>query len=130
MGRFSLLLKNIAIEFKRLVHPRAVIPVRYNGKAVSSEIIFRVLAFFFLYMGIVVIGAIAFSIMGYDTSSALGISASALGNVGIGIGEISSAQACATMPTFGKWLLCLFMIIGRLELFTVLILFTPAFWKK
>ncbi|MDR2907003.1 MAG: TrkH family potassium uptake protein [Bacteroidales bacterium] len=130
MGRFSLLLKNSAIEFKRLVHPRAVIPVRYNGQAVSPEIIFRVLAFFFLYITIVILGTISFSIMGYNTDAALGISASALGNVGIGVGEISTAHACAEMPMFGKWVLSLFMLIGRLELFTVLILFTPAFWKK
>ncbi len=130
MGRHALLIKNTLVEFKRQVHPRAVIPVRYNGEAVSSEIIFRVLAFFFLYMLIIVLAAVAFSIMGYNVESAFGISASALGNTGVGMGEIHSVGDYADMPIFGKWLMCLLMVIGRLELFTVLILFTPAFWRK
>lgn len=130
MARHTLLIKNMSIEFKRLVHPRAVIPVKYNGQAISSEVIFKVLAFFFLYIVIVMFGALVFSILGYDTVSATVISASALGNQGISVGEMSVNFSYAAMPIFGKCLLCLFMVIGRLELFTVLTLFTLPFWKK
>jgi len=127
MARYTLLLKNMSAVFKHLLHPRAIIPIKYNGQVISPELIFKILAFFFMYIILVMVGAFAFSALGYEMNYAFGISALALGNVGTTVGESINFLS---MPLFGKWLLCLYMVIGRLELFTVLILFTPSFWKK
>lgn len=129
-ARHLLLLKNSLLEFKRLVHPRAVIPVRYNEKSVSPDIISNIQAFFLIYILIFVFGAVILSLLGLDFFTAIGASATCLGNVGPGLGVVGPVGNFANLPDLSKWILSLFMLIGRLELFTVLLLFTPAFWKK
>lgn len=129
-ARHSLLLKNSWLEFKRLLHPRAIIPVRFNNKSVSPEIISNVQAFLIIYILIFVFGATILSLMGLDFFTAIGASATCLGNVGPGLGVVGPIGNFSSLPDLSKWILSFFMLIGRLELFTVLLLFSPAFWKK
>jgi trk system potassium uptake protein TrkH len=128
--RHLLLIKNGFIEFKRALHPNAIVPVRYNKKGVSGDIVFNVLAFFILYMLSFIIGALGFSMMEIDFESSIGLAASSLGNVGPALGDFGPVSNYAALPSFGKWWCSFLMLIGRLELFTVLVLFTPFFWRN
>jgi trk system potassium uptake protein TrkH len=128
--RHLLLFKNSLLEFKRQVHPQAVLPVRMNGKPVSQDIIFNVLAFFLIYFIIFAIGTFVMSLMGLDFETAIGSTIATLGNIGPGIGHVGPVDNYYAIPSVGKWFLSFLMLLGRLELFTVLILFSPAFWKR
>ncbi len=128
--RQLILIKNSFLEFKRALHPNAIIPVRYNGKSVSKDIVFNVLGFFILYMLSFIVGALVFSMFQMDFTSAIGLSASSLGNVGPALGEFGPVNNYAALPPLGKWWASFLMLIGRLELFTVLILLTPFFWRN
>jgi trk system potassium uptake protein TrkH len=127
--RVALLIKNSALELKRLIHPNAILPVRLNKKSINPQIITNILAFVVLYMMLLAGSTIVMSAMGYDLDSSLGSVAATLGNIGPGIGAVGPAENYAHIPVFGKWFLSFLMLVGRLELFTVLILFSPAFWK-
>ncbi len=128
--RVVLLMKNSYYELKRLVHPNAVIPVRYNTRAVGQGIITNVLAFIVIYMMIVGISMIIMSIMGFDLDTSLGAVATSIGNIGPGLGDVGPASNFYNIPNFGKWFLSILMLIGRLEVFTVILLFSPYFWKE
>ncbi len=130
MVRQIFLFKNSKMELKRLLHPQAVLPVKFNGKSVPQNIIFNVLAFFVIYMLIFAFGAIAMSLMGLDFETSIGSVAATLGNIGPGIGDVGPVSNYSEVPNPGKWLLSFLMLLGRLELFTILILFSPSFWKK
>lgn len=128
--RIVVLFKNSKLELKRLVHPMALIPVRINGRSIPQPVIFNVLAFFLLYIMIFAIGSLILSMLGLNFESAVGSVASCLGNVGPGIGSVGPVANFGMVPVMGKWVLSLLMLLGRLELFTVLILFSSAFWNK
>ena len=128
--RVTLLLKNSYQELKRIIHPNAIIPVRINDKSVPPQIISNILAFVVFYMLISIISTIIISALGYDLETSLGAVAATLGNIGPGIGLVGPVENYAHIPTFGKWFLSFLMLIGRLELFTVIVLFSPSFWKK
>lgn len=128
--RHIVLFKNGWTELKRLIHPRAVIPVKFNGKAVSSDIISNVQAFFIFYILLFVIGSMILALLGVDFVTAAGATATCVGNIGPGIGTVGPVNNFAHLPDVVKWILSLFMVIGRLELFTVIIIFSPAFWKS
>ena len=128
--RIVLVLKNSAMELKRLIHPNAVIPVRFNKHAVPPDILNNVFAFVSFYIITVLVGVVVLAAMGYDLSSSFGSVAATLGNIGPGIGLVGPVENYAHLPDLGKWFLSFLMLIGRLELFTVLILFSPGFWKK
>ena len=128
--RHLLMIKSGFLEFKRALHPNAIIQSRYNGKVVSKEIIGNILGFFILYMISFIIGSLVFGFMGLDFENAVGVAASSLGNVGPAIGDFGPASNYSQLPALGKYWSSLLMLMGRLELFTVLILFTPFFWMK
>lgn len=128
--RHIIMIKNGFLEFKRTIHPNGIIPVRYNNKSVTRGIVFNIMAFFILYLIIVAVGASVFGFMGLDFLTSLGASASSLGNVGPAFGELSPVNNYDILPPFGKWWSAFLMLLGRLELFTVLIIFTPYFWKN
>jgi len=130
MVRHFLLIKNSMMELKRLIHPRAVIPVRLNKSTVPSDIISNVLAFFLFYIFVFLLGTLVMSLIGMDFISALGASATSIGNVGPGIGTVGPTMNFANVPDIGKWVLTFLMLLGRLELFTVLVIFSSVFWKK
>jgi trk system potassium uptake protein TrkH len=128
--RQLLLFKNAGKELKRALHPHGVIPVRLNHEAVSQDIIYKVMAFFQLYILVIIFGAMILSFLGLDFETALGASISALGNIGPGLGNVGPAGNYAYFPVIAKWFLSFLMLLGRLELFTVIILITPSFWKR
>ena len=128
--RHILMIKSGFLEFKRALHPNAIIQPRYNGSILKEEIIHNVYAFFILYMLSFIFGALIFSALGLDFESAIGVAASSLGNVGPALGNFGPLFSYSELPLLGKWWASFLMLLGRLELFTVLILFTPFFWKK
>jgi trk system potassium uptake protein TrkH len=128
--RHILIIKNGILEFMRTLHPNAVIPVRYNQKTVTEHIVYNVIAFFVLYMLLFIIGALVLGFLGLDFESAVGGSASSLGNVGPAFGSLNPVSNYNSLPAAGKWWCGFLMLLGRLELFTVLIVLTPYFWKK
>ena len=128
--RIVILIKNGFMEFKRRLHPNAIIPVHLNGVSVNNKIIYNLLAFVFLYLFMFVIGSIIMaSLPGMDLLTAISSVATCLGNVGPGISTVNPAESFAHIPDAGKWVLSFLMLFGRLELFTVAVLFTPYFWR-
>ena len=127
--RHLILIKNGFLEFKRALHPSAIVPVRYNKKAISGDIVFNILGFFILYMLSFIIGALVFSMFELDFDASVGLAASSLGNVGPALGDFGPVNNYAALPALAQWWASFLMLIGRLELFTVLVLFTPFFWR-
>ena len=128
--RHLLIIKNGLLQFKRILHPHAILPIRYNEKSVSSEIMYNILGFFIVYMLSFIAGALVFSILGLDFQSSLGVSASSLGNVGPSIGDFGPSSNFYNLPFLAKWWSSFLMLLGRLELYTVLIIITPYFWRN
>lgn len=128
--RHLLLGKNIVSEFKRQLHQHAIIPVRYGGKSVSPKIISTITSFIIIYILFFIMGALVLALLGENFDSALGASAACLGNVGPAIGKAGPVSNFSEIHWIGKWLLSFFMLLGRLELYTILVLFTPYFWRK
>lgn len=128
--RHVIIIKNGLLEFKRTLHPNAILPVRYNGKSVKENIVYNIIGFFVLYMLLFIIGALVLGAMGIDFVTAIGGSASSLGNVGPAFGSLYPLSNFNGLPDAGKWWCGFLMLAGRLELFTVLILLTPYFWKR
>ncbi len=127
--RIVLLLKNGYYELKRLIHPHAVIPIRFNRHSVEPRMITNVLAFFMFYLIIFFISTIFMTLFIPDLDSAMGAVATSLGNIGPGLGSVGPDATFLHIPSAGKWFLSFLMLLGRLELFTVLVLFSPSFWK-
>jgi trk system potassium uptake protein TrkH len=128
--RHIILIRNGIMEFKRTLHPNAILPVRYNEKALPNNIVFNVLGFFILYMLSFIVGSVGLAALGLDFDTAIGGALSSLGNVGPAFGDLSPVNNFAGLPDLGKWWCAFLMLIGRLELFTVLILLTPFFWRN
>ena len=128
--RHLITIKNGFLEFKRALHPNAILPVRYNKRSVSGDIVFNILGFFILYLLAFIVGSLGFSMMQIDFTSAIGLAASSLGNVGPALGDFGPVSNYDALPNIGKWWASFLMLIGRLELFTVLILLTPFFWRN
>jgi trk system potassium uptake protein TrkH len=128
--RIVLLLKNSYYELRRMIHPHAIIPVRFNNHSVDSKIITNVLAFFMFYFIIFAFSTIIFTLIEPDMESAMGAVATCLGNIGPGLGNVGPVENFLHINPAGKWFLSFLMLLGRLELFTVLVLFSPSFWKE
>ena len=128
--RIVLLLKNSYYELRRMVHPHAIIPVKFNNHSVDAKIVTNVLAFFMFYFAIFGASTVIFSFMEPDMESAMGAVATSLGNIGPGLGNVGPAENFLHVKPLGKWFLSFLMLLGRLELFTVLVLFSPSFWKE
>jgi len=128
--RHIILIRNGILEFKRTLHPNAILPVRYNNRALPNGIVFNILGFFILYMLSFIVGAVGLAALGLDFQTAIGGALSSLGNVGPAFGDLSPVNNFARLPDLGKWWCSFLMLIGRLELFTVLILLTPFFWRN
>lgn len=128
--RIVIFAKNGLAECQRRIHPNAIIPVRLDGKALSPTTINNVMAFLMFYILIIILGVLAFCAMGVDFEESIGAAVSAIGNVGPALGQYGPAGTFASFPTIGKWVLALLMMIGRLEVFTIILLFSPALWRK
>lgn len=128
--RVFVLGKFVFSEITRLLHPRAVVPVRIGDTVVPREVVTNILGFFILYIMLFTAGVLALAGMGLDIETSFGAAAATLGNIGPGLGLVGPTDHYAHMPVMAKWLLSLLMLMGRLELFTVIILFSPSYWKK
>lgn len=130
MVRVVLAAKYCYYEFQKIIHPNAVVPVKYNGKIVQADVITKVVAFVILYMFTIGVGIFVLTMSGMPFMESIGGMITCLGGVGPGLGLVGPAGNFADVPEISKWFLSFIMLLGRLELFTVLVLFTPTFWKK
>lgn len=130
IDRMLFLLKNVRNEIRRTVHPNTILSVRVNGKVLSSDLVNKVIAFLCLYVMLIAVGGIALSATGIPIVDAFFSSFSCIGNTGLGAGVTGYGGSYDIISDFGKWILSFLMLIGRLELFTVIILFTRGFWRK
>jgi len=131
MVRHLLMLKNIRMMLHKLVHPIGwIYPIRLNKNIVSNDVIVKVFAFFMIYFGSWAFGTLVLTISGVDLISASGASATTLGGIGPGLGELGPAGNYSQVPFIGKWTLSFLMLLGRLELFAILVLFTTGFWRN
>jgi trk system potassium uptake protein TrkH len=130
VGRILVLLKQCLLELQKVVHPRAIMSLKIGGKNVPNDIVINILQFFFIYMLITVFGTVFMALLGLDLTSAFTAVAATLGNVGPGLAKVGPVQNYSFIPATGKYMLSIFMLLGRLELYTVLVLILPSFWKK
>lgn len=128
--RMLLMLKQLKLSFEKLIHPHAVIQVRLGGKVISDDIMQSIKSFFLIYIFVFVIGVIIITATGFDITSAIGTVAATLGGVGPGLGLVGPAQNYAVVSSVGKITLIICMLLGRLEIYTVLILLVPEIWRK
>ncbi|MGL4520193.1 MAG: TrkH family potassium uptake protein [Phocaeicola sp.] len=128
--RIIIMARAVKNEFKRIIHPNAVLPIRINNQVVSPTIKSTVLAFIFVYIVIVFAGWLALTALGMGFDEAYSVVISSLGNVGPGLGECGPSNSWSAIPDAAKWIAALLMLIGRLEMFTILLLFAPSFWKR
>ena len=130
IDRFVILFKYIRNEFHKLMHPNAITTVTLNGKGTPPPILMKTLAFLFLYIAVIVMGGIILVIIGLPLKDSFFISLSAVSNTGLGTDITGLNGNFALVPDIAKWLVSFLMLVGRLELFTILILFFPSFWRK
>ena len=130
VDRVLFLVKNVRNEMHRCVYPNAVMPVRINGKVVSPDLVSRVIAFLCIYVLVMVAGGVVLTALGMPLIDSFFSSFSCISNVGLGAGITGYGGSYELVPDVGKWVLAFLMLIGRLELFTVLVLMTKAFWHR
>lgn len=128
--RFVVLIKNTKNEFLQILHPRSYTAVRLNGHTISGEVVYKILAMISIYMILLVGSIFILQCVGMSFVDSIGAAVSALGNTGPAFGSYGPAFTWAAMPAFAKWYLAFAMLVGRLEIFTVIIVFTKMFWKK
>lgn len=129
-GRYLMILLRTNIELKKMVHPKAVFPLRFGQRFVKEDLLTNVLQFFFLYMIILAFGMLALAGLGLDILSSFSAAATCLGNVGPGLELVGPTQHFAFLPDAGKYVLSSLMLIGRLEIYPILVMLIPAFWKE
>jgi trk system potassium uptake protein len=128
--RFIILLKIIMRELKNLVHPRAIFHVKVGDKTIDADDLSNVAALTFLFMGLTALGGVFLSAMGVDLTTALSATVASLFNIGPGLGDVGAMGSYAGIPAMGKGILILFMLLGRLEIYGVILLFLPMTWRK
>jgi len=130
VSRWIVMFKNAFAELELVLHSKVVRRVRLNGRPIAQDTVSNVLQFFILYVMLFFVGAFLFSAFGMPFLESVSASATALGNIGPGLGAIGPAGNYAAIPYGCKIIFTLFMLLGRLEIYTVLVLFMPGFWKK
>ncbi len=128
--RILLVLKRCYRELFLMVHPHAVAPIKLGARSVSETVMKGLTGFIILYLFLFIIGSLLMSLFGLDITASLSSVAASLGNIGPGLGAVGPYETYAFIPSPGKWILIIMMLLGRLEIFTLLILFIPEFWKK
>ncbi|MCR4764904.1 MAG: TrkH family potassium uptake protein [Bacteroidaceae bacterium] len=128
--RVQVLFKVMMNEFKHILHPNAVLPIRMDKQVAPPSLLSTVMAFCFIYMIIICGSSIFLSAIGIDFMEAIGCSISAISNMGPALGSYGPSGSWNSMPDAGKWLMSFLMLLGRLEVFTIILLFTPNFWKR
>ncbi|MDR1203384.1 MAG: TrkH family potassium uptake protein [Tannerellaceae bacterium] len=130
MSRFVVLNKNLSNVFLKQTHPNAILPVRMNGRIVSEDIVHRILAFVFVYISLILASCLVLMLDGMGFEETIGATISAISNVGPALGDLGPTHNYAGVPTVSKWFLSFLMMVGRLEIFTVLTILLPGFWKR
>lgn len=130
MIRAVILYKQVYREFIRLLHPTAAIPMKIGGKPIENQVVFAVLAFLFIYIACIVALTLVLTATGLDVVTAFSAVIACINNLGPGLNQVGPATTFALLNDFQIWLLSAAMLVGRLELFTVLIIATPVFWRK
>ena len=129
--RGVMLLKVVRNNFRQILHPNAVLPVKINGQNVPNNRLISLFAFFALTIIMVVVTAAIMSVTGIDNTNSVTIALSCVSNVGPSLSnQVGSVMYWSALPDYIKWILCLLMLMGRLEIMTVLVLFTRSFWKE
>ena len=128
--RHLIFIKNSGLELKRIIHPNAELPVKVNGKAISSSGVYKNMTFIFVYFLVFLAGAIVLLASGLDFETSIGASVAVISNVGTGIGRVGPGGSYVAFPLFVKWVLMLFMLLGRVELFSLITLLSRSFWKN
>ena len=129
VARIIVLVKYAATETRRMVHSRAIIPIRIGDRYIGEDVVRNTLGFFLFYMSIFGITALILTTLNLDIESAIGAAASAIGNIGPGLGAFGPTDNYALLHPIGKWMLTFCMLLGRLEIFTIMVLFSRTFWK-
>ena len=127
--RVLLLVKYAVLETRRMLHSRALIPVKIGKQTIHEDVVKNTLGFFLFFMSAFIISTILLSTMGFDLETSIGAAASAMGNIGPALGDFGPMDNYALLPVPGKWLLSFCMLLGRLEIFTVMVLFSRTYWK-
>ncbi|MEE9314293.1 MAG: TrkH family potassium uptake protein [Rhizobiaceae bacterium] len=128
--RFQVLFQNVKQHLSRIMYPHGIFTQKFNGRPISDDVTSAVMSFFFLYIASFAVSAMALSLVGLDPITALSGAGSAISNVGPGLGAIiGPAGNYQSLPDAAKWILCVTMLLGRLELFTLLVLLSPRFWR-
>ena len=130
IARIMVVMKYSMSEIKRLLHPRAVIPVRIGQHPISEEVVRSTLGFVLFYIMVFVAVSIILAALGLDIESAFSATAASIGNVGPGHGSVGPTSNYAHLPDLGKWLLTFCMLLGRLEIFTVMVFISTLFSKR
>lgn len=128
-GRYLIIAHRTLIELKKMIHPKAIMPLRFTGKFVSEGLVTNVLQFFFLYIMFLALGTIFMNAAGLDLVSGITAAASCLGNIGPGFGLVGPTRNFAFISDTGKYVLSILMLVGRLEIYPILILLLPEYWK-
>ena len=128
--RFLLMIRMIPVQFKKIIHQNAIIHVKLNQQNVPEDQMFRTLTFFMIFLCVFTIGVFILMICGLNFTSAAGASIACLGNAGPGLDLVGPAGNFSDLSAVGKWVCSFLMLFGRLELYSVLILFSSAFWRK
>lgn len=126
--RILVAFKLMGTELKKLFHPHGIFPIRMGERTVPAGLVSNIIVFVALYILIFFLGVMAMSGLGLDIDTSIGAVAATLGNVGPGIGAVGPAENYSHLPILGKWILSFLMMVGRLEIFTVLVIFTRPFW--
>ena len=129
ISRIILLIKYAATETRRMLHSRAIIPIRIGNRFIGDDVIRNTLGFFLFYISIFAITTLILTALNLDIQSAVGAAASAIGNIGPSLGSFGPTDNYALLHPIGKWMLTFCMLLGRLEIFTVMVLFSRIFWK-
>jgi len=129
IARVILLIKYAASETRRMLHSRAIIPIRIGDRTISDDVIRNTLGFFLIYLSFFMITALVLTALNFDFLSSLSAAASAIGNVGPAFGAFGPTDNYALLHPIGKWMMTFCMLLGRLEIFTIMVLFSRTFWR-
>ncbi len=130
VSRLVVLTKNTMLVFKKQVHPDALYRVKMNGKVIGDNASSKILAFVFLYLSLAAFSAVVLSFTGMSFDESIGVSISSISSYGFGLGSYGPSGTYESASVFAKYYICFLMLVGRLEVFTILSLFVPSFWKR
>ncbi len=128
--RIVLLVKHCYQEIFRIIHPHAITSVKLGGRPVPTDVLSSIWGFFLLFLGLFVVAALIMASLGLDMISAFASVAASIGNIGPGLGLVGPTKNYLAIPFIGKWVLIFCMLLGRLEIYTVIVLLMPEYWRK